>query len=159
MSHNTELNNAVNTNTYIEMDIINCVICLDNEYIDFVNLICCGKKIHKTCLLKWIIDDNNKELSCPMCRSKMIYLNTIIKLSEMISFFEENATNMSIARGKFIIKELYETSFIYKLVECNNSYINDEINKYNFYNTMIFTISCWVLIGLIGTTFFIMIRG
>ena len=159
MSHNIELNDVVNVDTYIEMDTINCCICLDNEYIDFVNLTCCNKKIHKTCLLKWIVDDNNKELSCPMCRSKMIYLNTIIDLFEMISFLEENAIHISIAKGKMIIKELYETSFIYKLVEYNNSYIDSEIYRYNFYNTMIFTISCWVLIGLIGTTFFIMIRG
>jgi len=160
MSHNNiELNDTINNDICIEMDTLSCYICLDDEYTDFVNLTCCNKKLHKMCLLQWIINENNKELSCPTCRTKLLYLNEFISLSEMLYFFEENSVNMSISRGKMIIKELYETSFIYKIVEYNNRYMDEEINRYNFYNTMVFTISCWILISLIATTFFIMIKG
>ena len=161
MSHNNniESNNIINTDAYIEMDTINCFICLDNEYITYITLTCCGKKIHKTCLLKWIIDDNNKELSCPMCRSKMLYLNTIISSSEMICFFEDNENDISIVKCKMIIKELYEKSLIHKLITFNNIHFDTEIARYNFYNMLCFTISCWGIGGLIVFALVLMIKN
>lgn len=60
---------------------IYCVICMESNFSDFVELDC-GHKFHINCLHKWMLVNP----ICPICRKEDIFCPTKKNFSEMLTF-------------------------------------------------------------------------
>ena len=48
-----------------------CMICHQDEFEPWVTS-CCGKRVHRYCLQRWIDTNSKKRRNCPACRRSML---------------------------------------------------------------------------------------
>ena len=85
--HLVEINDIddenIELNSYEE-----CCICLNTldkkeEDEEFLKLGCCKKMLHKGCLISWMCYGNYTELKCPMCRSVILNITSLVLLKDI----------------------------------------------------------------------------
>lgn len=50
---------------------LDCTICMD-PLGEFLSVLKCGHKFHSKCIIEYGVKHNNKELTCPLCRDKIL---------------------------------------------------------------------------------------
>ena len=88
MCENENEHCIININENLPED-IDCCICLENNYdikLDYVTC-CCNTKIHKNCLIIWIL--YKKLFNCPNCRS----YKCIIPIDDLINLKQKYINN------------------------------------------------------------------
>jgi hypothetical protein len=99
------------------MNLINnqCVICLDETDLKLLKCSCKNCYIHEKCFNEYVKHNENKELLCPMCRSKL----------EIIKDFWKNGNQIKIIY--ILMLFLYSGQYYYSMVK------SDSICFYNSY--------------------------
>lgn len=72
----------------VDIDEIECCICLNTFDYEFIITNCCKKNIHKICLMDWILSDYNINIKCSMCRIEFKNIKEMISYEEFKNYID-----------------------------------------------------------------------
>lgn len=139
---NIDVHEEIELNKYEE-----CCICLNTldkkeEDEEYLTLGCCRKLLHKGCLISWMCYGNYTELKCPMCRSVILNITSLVLLKDICD------VNMQLNNNTLMMIDEY-----YKDDEMYDDYIrrrerNGIEHYYRIDKTIIYSI-IWCLAVLV----------
>jgi hypothetical protein len=105
---NDYLVDIIELNSYDE-----CCICLNtldkkDEDDVLLKLGCCKKMLHKGCLISWMCYGNYTELKCPMCRSVILNITSLVLLKDICDMNKQLNNNTLM-----MIDEYYKNDEMY----------------------------------------------
>jgi hypothetical protein len=140
-----------------------CCVCLEKIMGNFVVLYCCNNKIHKKCLLDWIVFKNNEILNCVFCRTPQDNFNKTISLGELIDFIENSRENIIKTQFVKIINKLYKNTLLDEITnEHQNLAVENNSRNTKFYQELCLIVTrIWIFILFIFFVFMIimLIKG
>jgi hypothetical protein len=57
--------------TDTSITINDCSICMEDMGV-YLSVLKCGHKFHSRCIIEYSVKNNNKKLTCPLCRDKIL---------------------------------------------------------------------------------------
>ena len=122
-----------------------CCICLntlDKKEQDqlFLRLGCCGKMLHKGCLISWMCYGNYTELKCPMCRSDILNITSLVSLNDIC-----NANTQLNNNTLSMIEQYYREDQIYGEYTRRRDMMEME-TYFRIDKTFIYSVVVWIII-------------